>query len=176
MAANHGSGARVVGFLAWAEVVVPLTFVVVTIPAGSLVFLLFGGIIVIAPPIALGVVGLGIAKGLRVGARAGAAVVWSLVHVGAYGALAVHSLTWDVDQGQEYLIPVTRVVLWLVAAAHLAVPFVIASGASSAPPAPPGRGQGPAYPEVKPSLWPWLVGAVLILAAIALGIPVAGTD
>jgi hypothetical protein len=170
MAANYGPAAKLVRFLAWVEILLPLAFVVVTIPA-SLYLLIFGGIILVAPPVALGILGLGIAKGLRARTRAAAAAVWSLVHVAALGALAIHSTTWTVDRGQEYLIAAVRITLWLGAAGHLIVPFVLAYSPTSIDPGLDDRKHGPAYPEVRPRLWPWVVGAALVLAAIALGIP-----
>ena len=169
MAANYGGATKLVRFLAWTQVAVPLAAVIVTIPA-SLVFLLFGGIIIVAPPIALGLVGLGIAKSLRAGTRAAAAVIWSLVLAGAYVALALHSRTWDPrTPGEADFFVVAQIVFWLAALGHLAVPVVLGSRPTKAE----TEAVDP-YPELRPALWPWLVGAVAVLASIALGIAQIG--
>lgn len=174
MAVGYAAGAPLVRFLAWAEIAVPLSFVVVTIPA-SLVLLMFGGIIVVAPPVALGIVGLGIAKGLRAGTRAVAAVIWSLVHLGAYVALGIHSWTWDAsDPANRGLFLFLRIAFWLAAIGHFAVPIVLRPRRANVE-TPMKAEHGAPYPALSPPLWPWLVGAAVVLALIALGVPQIGT-
>jgi hypothetical protein len=170
---KYESAAKLVRLLAWVQIAVPLSLVIMTIHEGSLIFLLFGGIIFVAPPVALGIVGLGIAKGLRAGTRAVAAVIWSLVHLAAYVALGLHSRTWDAsDPAQGRLIFFLRITFWLAVVGHIAVPVVLRPRRAKAKAA---AEQGPPFPEIKPPLWPWLVGAAVVLALIALGIPQAGT-
>ena len=172
MPSKQTVAARVVRVLAWIQIAVPLGAVVVLLP-GSLFLLLLGGIIVVAPPVALGVIGLGIAKGLRRGHRELAAVALSTLQAGAYILLALHSITWDADtQGGANFFLLVRIVFWLAAAANVSVLVILAAPARE--PTTERVEATEQIPDLKPSLWPWLVAAAVILALIALGIPVAG--
>ncbi len=168
VAAKYVRAASVVRFVGWAEIAVALAAVVVTLP-GSLVLLLFGGIIIVAPPIALGIVGLGLAKGLRLGHRAVAASVWAFVQASAYVALALHSRTWDARTiGGENFFLLCQIVFWIAATLNLSIPIILATRSRSAP-----TPSDDVLLELKPSMRPWLVGAGLVLASIVLGIAVA---
>ncbi len=173
MAWKYGAGARLLRVMSWVQIAVPIAAVVATIP-GSLFLLLFGGVIIVAPPIALGVVGLGIAKGLRTGHRATAAVVLALLQAGAYVALALHNQTWDLrTQGEANFFLLAQVIFWIAAGLNV---LLIAILISPATPSAGDRHPVGDIPDLRPALWPWVLGAVLVLATIVLGIAVPGSD
>ncbi len=169
VAAKYGTAANVVRFLSWAQIVLPIAFVLVTLP-GSLYLLAFGAP-VIGLPIASGIFGLGISKALPWRHRVMAAFIWSFVHFAAFTALALHSQTWDASTpGDEKFFLLLRVVFWFAAAANLSVPIILALPSRPSATMPQDFDL---YSPSKPSWWPWLVAAVLILAFSALGIAVA---
>lgn len=170
---KYSAAATLLRVLSWTQIAVPVGAVIVTIPA-SLVMLMFGGVIVVAPPVALGVVGLGLAKGLRAGHRAMATAVLSVVHIGAYAALALHSRTWDAQtQGGENFFLLAQIVFWLAAGLHVILIGTLVAPARARTPRTHGA---PADLQLKPALWPWLLAGALILGSIALGIVTAVTS
>ena len=169
-APNYLIAARVLRVLSWAQIAIPVAAIVVTLP-GSLYVLLLGGVIIVAPPIALAVIGLGIARGLVTGRRIAAAVVLTIVQTGAYAALAFHSRTWDPStRGEANFFLLMQIVFWMASIANLSVPFVLAVRT-------PSRKEGPVPVEnvdLTPPLWPWIVAAIVIMSLIVLGIWVPG--
>lgn len=168
---NYTASARVLRAFAWTQIAVPAIATIVTIPA-SLVLIMFGGIIIVAPPIALGVVGLGISKGLRHGHRRVAAAVLALVHAGAYAGLALHSRTWDprsLGEANFYLL--AQVVFWVAVIVNVGLLFMLAAPARVRRETP----EPDAVLDLAPPLWPWLLAGALVLALIALGIAVPMT-
>lgn len=156
---------------AWIQILIPTAVTVFTIPA-SLIIIVMGGIILVAPPIACGLVGLGIAKGLRHGHRERAAVALSVLQAFAYMFLALHSVSWDpTTQGEANFFLLARIVFWVAVAVNFSVPFILVAP-TRAPVAEPGETPS-TIPDLKPALWPWLVAAAIILALIVLGTPVA---
>ena len=156
-------------FLAWLEIAVPTIFLVVTFP-GGFIFLLFGGIIIVAPLYALGILGLRLGRSLRHGRRKVASSVLAIVQGLASIAIAVHSSTWDADTGRGRLFFVlVGGVCAVGGTASLAIPPLLASARLHSKEKKP-QPREPGDLELEPPLWPWVVGALLVLALVVLGI------
>ena len=170
---RYATASKVLRVLGRAQILIPIGAVLVTLP-GSLYILVFGGIIIIAPPIALGVISLGLARSLAVGQRVAATALWAGLLVCLYVALALHSTTWDPSSpGDARLYVLCGIVFWIAAAGYLSI--LVLLGLPTKTPA-EAVVDIDLYPALRPKIWPWLVAAILILATILLGLPVAGTS
>lgn len=163
------AAARVLRALAWIALAVPAGLLVYTFPLGF-ALLLFGGALIVAPPIALGIVGLRLAKSLESGRRRGAALAFGTVQGLALLALSLHATTWDPrDAGEATFYRLAWYLFALAGAASLSVPVLLTWGAGPAERWRPAEGA----PRVR--LWPWLTAAAFVLlVALSTGWTVSG--
>lgn len=146
--------------IALIEIAIPSTFIVVGFPE-SLAMLLFGLGMIAGPMFGLGFIGLGFARSLRAGKRRVGAAIFQLIHVGIFVPIALHSATWDYSTDWDRTwFPVMRFGLWTGALLSLCVALLLAI------PVPKARYPG----DETPTLLPWLVIGVLMLAFAVCGI------
>lgn len=169
VAPKYGTAGKVLGFLSWAQIALPIAFVLFTLP-GSLYLVAFAAPI-IGLPIGLGILGVGISKALPLRHRVMPAFIWSFVHLAAFTGLALHSQTWDPSApGDEKFFLVLRVVFWFAVALNLSILIILALPSRPSAKMPQDFDL---YPGIKPPLWPWLAAAAVILALSAIGIAAA---
>lgn len=159
------AAARLLRGLAWVCALVPAGLLVYTFPIG-LVLILFGGSILVAPPVAFSIVGFRLSKSLRRGHRAVAALVFAGVQGCALFALSFHSTTWEPKTpGEGTFFWITTFATFLGGAASAGAALLIAAGVNDL--------RAPVDElEPGPRLWPWLVaaGGALLLMVLFSGV------
>jgi hypothetical protein len=151
------AAARVARAIAFLEIAVPVVFIVATIP-GSLYFLLLGGLIVVAPLVAFGIVGLAFARSIERGHRFFGASLFELIQAAIFAGLALHSVTWDpTDRFSEVAFPIVTIALWCGVVGSISVPLLLVVTSPQ-----------PRYPgDERPALFPWLILSLLFLVLVA---------
>lgn len=158
--------ARILRGLAWLCLLVPAAALAYTFPFGFLV-LLFGGLFLVGPPLAFGLVGLRLAKALRRGHYAVGALAFAGLQGGLLVALALVSTTWDpMSPGEGTFFWIVTFATFLAGAASLGAAALIAARA--------GRIRIPEHSAPPPpAIGPWVFGGVLLLGIALLTTAVA---